>query len=100
MPPENVRIISGIDGQGRPITNGAVNVLSKSITLQLSKPTDNCGVVSLQCTIDGSTKSCPSFTVSYSNLNPGSHSFTFKAKDSAGNISSDRFTWKTVDNTS
>jgi hypothetical protein len=96
-PPENVKIISATDRQVRRILNGAVNVLSKSITFQLSKPTDNFGIASLQCIIDGSTTSCPSSSYSsvigYNNLNPGAHTFTFTAKDSAGNVSSDRFTW-------
>ncbi|HEY6885644.1 MAG TPA: hypothetical protein VI278_16545 [Nitrososphaeraceae archaeon] len=99
--PDNVKIISAIDDQGRHISNGAVNVPSKSITFQLSRPTDNVGVASLECNIDGSIKPCPSRSssvgsiVSYNNLNPGSHSFTFMAKDSEGNVSSDRFTWTT-----
>jgi hypothetical protein len=97
--PDNVKIISAIDDQGRHISNGAVNVPSKSITFQLSIPTDNVGVASLECNIDESIKSCPSHSssagslVRYNNLNPGSHSFTFMAKDSEGNASSDRFTW-------
>jgi hypothetical protein len=98
MPPENVKIISATDGQGRRISNGAVNILSKSITFQLSRPTDNVGIASLECNIDGSTTACPSpssggSVVRYNNLNPGSHTFTFTAKDSEGNTSSAIFTW-------
>jgi hypothetical protein len=98
MPPDNVKIISAADGQGRRISNGAVNILSKSITFHLSRPTDNVGVASLECSIDGSARSCPPSSsggsiISYNNLNPGSHRFTFTAKDSEGNASYDRFTW-------
>jgi hypothetical protein len=90
-PPDNVKIISATDGQGTCISNGAVNP-SKSITFQLSKPTDNVGVASLQCSIDGSSGTWPPI-IGYNNLNPGAHTFTFTAKDSEGNASSDRFTW-------
>jgi len=94
-PPENVKIISAVDNQGRRISNGAINVPSKSISFQLSKPTDNVGIASLECSIDGSTRACPSSgsLTSYNNLNPGSHTFTFTAKDAAGNAASDRFIW-------
>jgi hypothetical protein len=94
-PPDNVKIISAVGDHGIRISNGAVNIPSKSISFHLSRPTDNVGVASLQCNIDGSTVACPSSgsLTSYNNLNPGSHSFTFMAKDSAGNTSSDRFTW-------
>lgn len=97
-PPENVNIITATDSQGKRISNGAVNVLSKSVTFQLSRPTDNFGIASLQCSIDGSTTACPQSLsggsiVGYNNLTPGSHTFTFTAKDSAGNTFLDRFTW-------
>ena len=97
MPPENVKIISAIDGDGNSISNGAVGE-SKSITFQLSRPTDDFGIASLECNIDGSTKACPlppsgGPVVPYTNLNTGKHTFTFTAKDSEGNTSSDIFTW-------
>ena len=101
-PPENVKIISAVDNQGRRISNGAINVPSKSISFQLSKPTDNVGIASLECSIDGSTRACPSSgsLTSYSNLNPGSHTFTFTAKDAAGNAASDRFIWTVISSSS
>jgi hypothetical protein len=99
-PPDNVRIISAVDSQGRRIFNGAINVPSNSISFQLSKPTDNVGIASLECSIDGSTRACPSLSggslISYSNLNPGSHTFTFTAKDAAGNAASGRFIWTVI----
>ena len=94
IPPENVKIISAVDKHERQISNGATNVPSNSITFQLSKPTDNVGVASLDCSIDGRTTGCPaSGSISYSNLYPGSHTFTFTAKDADGNSSYDRFSW-------
>ena len=97
-PPDFVKIISASDGQRNRVSNGAVNVPSKSITFQLSRPTDYVGVASVKCNIDGSITDCQSLSgggsiISYHNLNPGSHTFTFTAKDSSGNASSDRFTW-------
>jgi hypothetical protein len=98
MPPENVNVISATDGQRKLISNDAVDVSSKSITFQLSRPTDDFGIASLECSIDGSTKACPlpssgGPVVAYNNLNTGKHTFRFMAKDSEGNTSSDRFTW-------
>jgi hypothetical protein len=103
MPPENVKIISATDGKGKSISNGAVSE-SKLIKFQLSRPTDNVGVASLECSIDGRTGACPQqpppsssssggLIIIYNNLNPGVHTFTFTAIDSEGNRSSDTFTW-------
>ena len=89
--PANVIITSAVDKHLRPVSNGAT-VPSKSITFQLSTPTDVGGIIK-GCSLDGGTPTSCTGTVSYSALRPGSHTFVYIARDAAGNTASDRFSW-------
>jgi hypothetical protein len=55
--------------------------------------TDAVGVVNTECSLDGQAfESCTS-PVDYDRLSRGTHEFTVRATDAAGNTGEDEFTW-------
>ena len=55
--------------------------------------TDAVGIDTTECSIDGQAFTSCTSPVSYNRLSRGTHEFTVRATDEAGNIGEDQFTW-------
>jgi alpha-tubulin suppressor-like RCC1 family protein len=76
--------------------NGVTNSTSATLTFHASDPTDPPASLTIECKLDdGAFGPCSSPT-SYSGLADGTHTFTVRATDPAGNTASASRTW-TVD---
>ena len=73
--------------------SGSVNTTSAHITF-----TAGADAVSVTCALDGGAAAACSGAVDYTGLADGSHTFTVRASDAAGNTASRQATW-TVDTT-
>ena len=79
-PPQNVKIISSLEKSSNSLHS---SLADQQIPLVLQ--VYNAALMQAACPSSGS--------ISYSNLHTGSHTFTFKAIDAAGNSAYDRFSW-------
>jgi hypothetical protein len=61
--------------------------------------TDAVGVDNIECSLDGQAFTSCTSPVVYDILDRGTHQFTVRATDAAGNTGEDQFTW-TVNNPS
>src|SRR5262249_8140099 len=94
-PPET-SIIAVVDGTGTSIGDGAVT-LSSSLTLSFAG-TDNVGLASFECRLDGTGFSTCVSPLTYNGLTLGRHTFEVRAVDTSNNVDPTpaRYTW-TVD---
>ncbi len=89
----DVEITKAVDKKGVAIAEGST---TKSHYVQITfEATDaTVGIDKTQCSLDGQafTSSCTSPIV-YDKLKKGTHNFTVRATDAAGNTGEDQFTW-------
>jgi hypothetical protein len=88
----DVEITKAVDKKGVAIAEGST---TKSHYIKITfEATDAVGVDKSECSLDGQafTSSCTSPIV-YDGLKKGTHNFTVRATDAAGNIGEDQFTW-------
>ena len=88
----DVEITEAVDRRNREVADGDTTPTPYiRITFET---TDAVGVESTECSLDGQQPftSCGSLVV-YDRLSRGTHEFTVRATDDAGNVGEDEFTW-------
>ncbi len=96
IPPIGTTINSATDGNNNAIPRGGTTN-SPSIAFSFTA-SDNNGIKSIQCKLDTAAPADCTSPKTYSNIADGSHSFTVKVTDNAGNTATASWTW-TVDAT-
>jgi hypothetical protein len=87
----DVEITKAVDKKGVEIAEGSI---TKSHYIQITfEATDAVGVDNTQCSLDGQTFSSCTSPVIYDGLRKGTHNFTVRSTDAAGNTGEDQFTW-------
>jgi hypothetical protein len=88
----HVEITKAVDKKGLEIADGSA---TKSHYIQITfETTDAVGIDNTECSLDGQvfTPSCTSPVV-YDGLKKGTHNFTVRSTDAAGNTGQEQFTW-------
>jgi len=82
--PPNTSISSAVDDSGTPVTDNTVTA-SQSVTFSFAG-TDNVGVISFGCSLDGASFTTCTSPTTYAGLSDGDHTFQVRARDGAGNV--------------
>ena len=89
----DVEITGAVDRSGRQITDssGRTSIPYIRITFEV---TDGVGIDETECSLDGQQTFIPCTSpASYDRLSRGTHEFTVRVTDEAGNTGEDEFTW-------
>jgi hypothetical protein len=87
----DVQITKAVDKKDIAIAEGST---TKSHYIQITfEVTDAVGVDKIECSLDGQAFTSCTNPVVYDHLKKGTHNFTVRATDAAGNIGEDQFTW-------